>query len=118
MNGELTKDENMPDIAGIHVAYNAYIAEISRKGFSDLTLPDFNYNPRQLFWISAASAFCLKINKRRAREALDILLKDVHTPFHLRFNPLFQNMLEFSKDFQCQPGSPMNPQEKCRALRK
>lgn len=106
----------MADNLGIRVAYNAYITLAQNKGFNDLVLSGFNYTARQLFWIGAASAFCLKIDDKKFAQTMDRLLKGKHTPLNLRFNPLFQNMPEFSQDFQCKSKAPMNPPKKCTAF--
>lgn len=118
MNGELTKNENLADNAGIRVAYNAYLTELSRDGFVEFTLPGLNYTPKQLFWISVASSWCEKINNDHRDAFVDSIAKDSHSPSDVRVNLALINMREFSQDFHCQLGTKMNPELKCSGLRK
>ena len=41
------------------------------------------------------------------------VLTDPHSPAKLRVNVPFANLGEFSKDWNCPLGSPMNPEKKC-----
>jgi predicted metalloendopeptidase len=50
----VTINENMADISGLHVAFEAWRREQLHGGYSDQTLPDVNLNKDQLFFVSAA----------------------------------------------------------------
>lgn len=118
LNSEKTKHENMADNAGIIVAYNAYLTAISQSGFVERALPGMDFSPEQLFWISSASAFCLKIDSERREQVMNLLLSDVHAPPSVRLNAAFSNMAEFSRDFHCKLGSRMNPLDRCSGVRR
>lgn len=116
LNGTRTLSENIADFTGYKLAYNAY-----KRWFKDnqekiadteFKLPQMDqFNERQLFWLSLANSRCdFDSAKMQA-----IRFKDkFHAPEIFRVNIPLQNMKEFSKDFNCPPGSPMNPKEKCQ----
>lgn len=73
-------------------------------------MPGLKYTPDQLFWISAANNWCSKIRPQQMVEAIQM---GVHSPGEYRVRGTFANMEQFSKDFSCPIGSPMNPENKC-----
>ncbi|KAK0086414.1 hypothetical protein PV325_003244 [Microctonus aethiopoides] len=99
VNVRLPHRENIADNVGVKMIYYAY------KDWSSLhdpepTLPGLNYTSSQMFWISLASLRC---TGRR-------------TPNQYRIIGILSNIPEFSKDFNCPLGSPMNPTKKCTIL--
>lgn len=109
MNGALTLGENIADIGGYKAAYGAYQRFVEKNG-PEPKLPNLNYTPNQLFWISAANIMCAK-----TRQEFDIeqYATDPHTPMRHRVNGPFSSMTQFANDFNCPSGSPMNPAKKC-----
>ena len=73
-------------------------------------LPGFKYTPKQLFWISAATAEC---SKYRPESLQFQILIDEHSPAEFRVRGPFSNMKQFAEDFSCPVGSDMNPEKKC-----
>merc|ERR1711936_657879 len=110
LNGINTQGENIADNGGIKEAYNAYQSWMKRNG-EEPRLPGFaEYTPEQMFWISAGNTWCSKYRplalERRIRTG-------AHSPGPFRVKGPFSNSPDFSRDFHCPLGSPMNPVSKC-----
>nr|WBW70057.1 venom protein [Lampona murina] len=110
VNGCLTKDENFADNGGLIAAYRAYQSWAKDNG-PDKFLPGLKYSQNQMFWISAAHAWCGKINPNNLKEALT---ESTYSPFKFRVIGPMSNLEEFSKEFNCSPDSPMNRKNKCQ----
>ncbi|CAH4038346.1 neprilysin-2 isoform X2 [Pieris brassicae] len=111
LNGVNTQGENIADNGGIKEAYYAYEAWTQRHG-EESRLPGLEkYSPRQMFWLSAANTWCSVYRN----EAIKMrITTGFHAPGRFRVIGPLANMDEFAKDFNCPPGSPMNPQNKCK----
>merc|ERR1712106_277567 len=109
VNGITTQGENIADNGGIKEAFRAYENVVRRYGPEPI-LPGLEYNQRQLMWLSAASSWC---SVRRPASLKNQVLTDPHSPGIYRVNGPFANMPEFSQDWGCPAGSPMNPVKKC-----
>ena len=73
-------------------------------------LVGFNFTPEQLFWISHGQLQCSKYTD----EALIQQIKTKpQSPMEFRLLGPLQNSKNFAKDFDCPPGSIMNPSSKC-----
>lgn len=109
MNGVNTQGENIADNGAIKGTYEAYQKFVDQNG-PDLLLPSANYTANQLFWISAAQIWCAK-----TRPEFDKLhyATNVHAPHRFRVIGTFRNSANFATDFNCVPGSKMNPIAKC-----
>lgn len=111
LNGQNTLSENMADLGGILVSYNAYKnATPFREGLDGLSLPGLNYTIDQQFWLAYATTWCSAYRSSKLRNMLEY---DLHSPAQFRINGALQNVAEFSNDFHCAKGSPMNPIKKC-----
>jgi len=110
LNGVNTQGENIADNGGIKEAYRAYNSWVERHG-PEPRLPGMqHYSQHQMFWISAANTWCSKYRDK----ALEKRIKTgVHSPGMFRVQGPFSNSQEFARDFQCKPGSRMNPVKKC-----
>ena len=103
--------ENIADNGGLKVAYAAYKDWTDRNMVTEHRLPGLDYNPQQMFWISAANTYC---NKHRPEYLKNVeSITDAHSPGEFRVIGTFSNMKEFSNDFNCPIGSRMNPMNKC-----
>ncbi|XP_072930429.1 neprilysin-2 [Epargyreus clarus] len=111
LNGVNTQGENIADNGGIKEAYYAYQAWTQRHG-EETRLPGLEkYNPRQMFWLSAANTWCSVYRN----EAIKLrITTGFHAPGRFRVVGPLSNMEEFAIDFKCPLGSPMNPVGKCK----
>ena len=69
--------------------------------------PLSRFTPEQLFWISSAQYKCSKISNQNLREQIR---SSEYAPWGMRNNGTVMSSPEFSKDFECPVGSPMNPE--------
>ncbi|KAK0084933.1 hypothetical protein PV326_006090 [Microctonus aethiopoides] len=110
-NGNLSQHENIADNVGIRMSYSAYKNWSSLQHEPEPSLPGLNYSPSQMFWINYANGWCSVVNP-------DMLIQFVKTDSHslpeFRVLNTLSNIPEFSKDFNCPQGSPMNPEKKCK----
>ncbi|XP_063903436.1 neprilysin-2-like [Zophobas morio] len=109
LNGVRTQGENIADNGGVKQAYLAY-KKWQRSNAPEPKLPGLKYDPRQLFWVSAAQIWCSK--HRPEAIALQVTV-DAHSPAEFRVLGPFSNSEFFAKDFNCPVGSKMNPEHKC-----
>lgn len=108
INGNLTQGENIADMGGIKMTYEAFV-----KNYRDIVDDESilkGYTNRQLFFISFAQTWCSKWTDELMKVRL---LTDPHSPPEFRVKGSLSNYEEFSRVFECPPGSGMNPEEKC-----
>ncbi|KAH8381748.1 hypothetical protein KR093_011645, partial [Drosophila rubida] len=109
LNGINTQGENIADNGGVKESYIAYQRWVEKHG-PEPKLPGLDYTPQQMFWISAGQTWCAKYRKESLKMRITT---GVHSPSEFRVLGSLSNMKDFSKDFQCPEGSPMNPVHKC-----
>jgi putative endopeptidase len=100
VNGKLTLGENIGDLGGLLVAYDAFqMTEQAKKG----ELID-GFTPDQRFFLSWAQVW-----RRNVRdEALKLQVNtDPHSPSNYRTNGPVSNMDSFARAFSCKAGDPM-----------
>lgn len=110
VNGINSQGENIADNGGVKEALLAYNRLTERHGVEPI-LPGMNFSPRQLFWLSSARVWC---NAKRPGALKKQVLTDPHSPAQFRVNGPLANLREFSQDWGCPVGSPMNPAKKCQ----
>lgn len=110
INGLTSQGENIADSAGIKLAYRAYTSAMSKLEIDDPTLPGLDYTPEQLFWLSAAQTWC-SVERPEVKKIL--IMTDNHALSEFRVLGTLSNSREFARDFDCNIGSPMNPETKC-----
>lgn len=102
VNGKLTLGENLADLGGVHIAYEA-LERVLAKDPSKRKLVD-GFTPEQRFFISFAQIWRTNV---RAAEAQRLVTVDPHSPGQFRaYGPLL-NVNEFYEAFDIQPGSPV-----------
>lgn len=110
MDGKLTLNENIADNIGLKSAYNAYTKWLNQNK-AEPHLPGLKkYTSKQMFWISAAQTWCSLTGDSLKKY---LISKGTHALDRFRAIGPMTNRKEFAMDFQCAPGSPMNPIEKC-----
>ncbi|XP_067013500.2 neprilysin-4 [Anabrus simplex] len=110
VDGMSTQGENIADNGGIKEAFRAYQRWVTEHGDAYETLPDFNVNNYQLFFINFAQVWC---GETRPEAIINKLKTAVHAPGKFRVIGTLSNSEDFARVFNCEPGAPMNPIEKC-----
>jgi putative endopeptidase len=102
VNGKLTLGENLADLGGINISYDAMERALA-KDPSKRTIVD-GFTPEQRFFISFAQVWRTNI---RDAEAKRLVTVDPHSPGRFRaVGPLF-NFAPFFQAFDIKPGDPM-----------
>ncbi|KAG8142234.1 putative Endothelin converting enzyme 1 protein [Naja naja] len=109
VNGKHTLGENIADNGGLKAAYRAYRNWVKKNG-EEASLPALGLTNDQLFFVSFAQVWC---SVRTPESSHEGLVTDPHSPSRFRVIGTISNSRAFAKHFQCRPGSPMNPLQKC-----
>ncbi|GAA0707789.1 M13 family metallopeptidase [Dyella marensis] len=103
VNGKLTLGENIADLGGMNVAYDALQSVLSKTpGSAEQKIE--GYTPDQRFFLNWARVWR---GHAREKQALLSLNTDPHAPVSLRAIGAPSNMEAFAKAFQCKPGDAM-----------
>ena len=109
INGKLTLGENIADLAGLRIAYDAYKLSLGGK---DAPVIDGLTGDQRFFIAFAASwkEICRPETERNQ------LLSDVHSPAKFRVNGIVRNMDEWYAAFNVQPGDSLflKPEDRVR----
>lgn len=100
INGALTTGENIADIGGLAIAYDAF--KMTKEG-QDTTKID-GYTPDQRFFLSLGQIWRDKMKDELARQLVNV---DPHSPPMYRVNGPLMNFEPFYKAFNVQPGDKM-----------
>jgi len=100
INGELTQGENLADVGGAMIAYQAF--KNTPEGKSDTKIDGFT--PDQRFFLSLTRVWQSKTTDESARMRINV---DPHSPPMYRVIGPFTNMPEFYKAFDIKPGDKM-----------
>lgn len=108
INGTQILDENLADQGGVKLGYIVLDSLLKHRAED---APWLNrYSERQQYWIAYAQTWCTKFTPEALRS---LLTTDTHPAPEYRVNGVLQNRPEFSRDFNCQPNTPMNPRVRC-----
>jgi len=107
LNGELTLGENIADIGGIAIAYDAF--KMTTQGQSDQKTD--NLSPDQRFFMSFATIWRLKMKDELMRQ---LVMTDVHSPAEFRVNGPLTNFTPFYQAFGVVENNTMWKAEKDR----
>lgn len=108
VNGELTLGENLADLGGLAIAYEAF--KKTKQGQGNEKIDGFT--PDQRFFLSWAQVW--RANTRD-EETASRIVTDPHSPNLWRANGPLSNMPEFYKAFDVKPGDKMFRPENERA---
>jgi predicted metalloendopeptidase len=107
LNGKLTLGENIADNGGMKQSFRAYMQWVEENGAE----PELaGFTNEQLFFVGAAQSWCSLITPELQEQ---FLVTDPHSPPKFRLNGSVINFLAFAEAFECQVGSPMNPEQRC-----
>ncbi|XP_046387959.1 endothelin-converting enzyme homolog isoform X2 [Ischnura elegans] len=109
INGKQTLGENIADNGGLKAAYHAYL-DWANKNPEEEPLPGLNFTHRQLFFLGFAQVWCSSSTEEDTKFLIE---NNAHTPPKFRVIGPLSNLPDFSKEFKCPLGSPMNPHDKC-----
>ncbi|RKR81471.1 putative endopeptidase [Mucilaginibacter gracilis] len=107
VNGSLTQGENLADIGGLAIAYQAF--KNTEQGKSDKKIDGLT--PDQRFFLSFGQVWRIKNRDETMRMRINT---DPHSPEMFRVNGPLSNMPEFYKAFNIKPGSKLYREEKDR----
>jgi putative endopeptidase len=100
VNGKLTLGENLADIVGVSVAYDALQRELRDKPRQSID----GFTPEQRFFLGWAQA---RLSVLRPEAARVQVATDPHSPGRFRVNGPLSNIPEFAQAFGCKEGDPM-----------
>jgi putative endopeptidase len=107
INGKLTLGEDVADLGGLLLAYNAWKRDIEVKKSE----PIDGLTPEQRFFVGYGQSWCQNIRDEAKRLRATV---DPHSPDKYRANGVVTNMPEFQEAFHCKTGAPMAPEKRCR----
>jgi putative endopeptidase len=107
VNGSLTQGENLADIGGVSIAYQAF--KNTAEGKSDKKIDGFT--PDQRFFLSYAQVWRVKSTDESMRMRISV---DPHSPEMYRVNGPLSNIPAFYNAFGIKPGDKMYRDEKDR----
>jgi putative endopeptidase len=96
VNGKLTVGENIADLGGLAIAYEAFLATL------DGNSPDIGgFSPRQRFFVSYATIWRMNYTEEYLRMLVNV---DVHAPNRFRVNGPLSNHPQFADVFDLDEG--------------
>lgn len=110
INGSKVSQHNDADLFSFLLSYNAFKALKSSNSAELLRLPGLHFTAEQFFWISSTQRFCI-IERQR-----ETTIRKIYSDFPIeafRVINALRNNKDFARDFNCAPGSGMNPESKC-----
>ena len=103
VNGKLTLGENIADLGGLNIAYDALQAAL-KKDPSEADQKIDGYSQDQRFFLSWARVWRGSVRDKQAELYLNI---DPHSPIAVRAIASPSDMTAFATAFQCKPGDAM-----------
>lgn len=101
VNGALTLGENIGDLAGLSIAWQAYVSRLNKKGETPETTPVIDgLTAAQRFFTSWARGWRTAIRREFAKQLLSI---DPHSPAEFRCNQVVANMDSFAEAYDLGP---------------
>jgi len=103
VNGQLTLGENIADLGGLNVAYDALQTALKKNPAEAQEKID-GYTQDQRYFMSWARVWRSNVREKSAELSLNV---DPHAPASLRAIGAPSNMAAFAQAFQCAPGDAM-----------
>jgi endothelin-converting enzyme/putative endopeptidase len=110
LNGKLTLGENLADLGGLWLAWEAWLDKAAAAHL-DMSAATDGYTPDQRFWIAYAQQWCTQTRPERLRTQAQT---DPHAPDEYRTNTVLQDLPEFAKSFSCKKTAAMINPRPCR----
>ncbi len=107
INSKLTLGEDVADLGGLLLAYNAWKEETKGQRLE----PIDGLTPEQRFFVGYGQSWCANTRDEAKRLRATI---DPHSPDQYRASGVVTNMPEFQEAFHCKTGAPMAPAKRCR----
>jgi putative endopeptidase len=108
VNGKLTLGENIADLGGISIAFDAYQLRLALTGRADIE----GYTPEQRFFLAYA---CTEREQERPEYRKTMVMTDPHSPSKFRVNGPLSNLPEFYDAFGVKKGDKLYRVPKDRA---
>jgi putative endopeptidase len=109
VNGDATQGENIADLGGVVMGYEAFKKTKQYKNKETIS----GLNPDKRYFLSYAYAWMVNTNKEALSQQI---MTDVHSPAKFRINGPLANIKEFHKAFNIKPGSPMYQPDSLRVV--
>jgi putative endopeptidase len=100
VNGNLTLGENIADLGGLAVAFDALQKELENKRVAEID----GYTPNQRFFLNWATIWRRNFKPENLKVRLET---DPHAPSNFRAIGAPSNMPQFAEAFSCKVGDPM-----------
>jgi putative endopeptidase len=100
VNGKLTMGENLADLGGLTIAYQAFMKTPQAKAQQKID----GFTPEQRFFLGYAQVWHSSARPEMTRQ---LVLTDPHAPDRFRTIGPLQNMPEFYQAFGCEEGAKM-----------
>jgi putative endopeptidase len=107
LDGKLTAGENIADIAGVKLAFEAYR---KMRGDAKERVRADGYTEDQQFFLAVGQAWC---SGQRDAIAKTLAKTDPHSPGRWRVNGSLRNLPAFGEAWSCKPGTAMRPAKPC-----
>ena len=107
INGHQTLGENIADVGGLRVAYEAFKLATANKKL----MPADGFTPDQRFFIGFAQWAC---ENQRPENLRANAITNPHSPGKYRINGIVSNLPEFKRAFKCGDKAPMVREKACK----
>ena len=108
VNGQLTLGENIADLGGISIAFDAYMIRLAHTERENIA----GYTPEQRFFLGYAAT---EREQERPEYRKTMVMTDPHSPSRFRVNGPLSNLPEFYAAFNVKKGDKLYRESKKRA---
>jgi predicted metalloendopeptidase len=109
LNGKLTAGENIADIGGVKIGYQAYQQWRTEQSKPPAKTVD-GFTDDQLYFLGYGQSWCAKVTPQSAETRAHT---DPHSPPRYRVNGVIVDQPGFGEAFHCKVGTKMNPGNAC-----